>query len=117
MMAHYVTHGYVTVPTAVDGGVAHVDIRRGAVLPGDVPEEYVAALLARGHIAKHEAVEPAEVAEPEVDSEEVPGGTAVEVLAWVGDNAGRAARALEVEQAKDGGGRSTLVANLSKLVG
>jgi len=116
-MAYRVTHGYVTVPTAVDGGVAHVDIRRGSVLPDDVPEEFVSALLERGHIAKHESDEPAEVAAPVADSEEVPGGTAVEVLNWVGDNTSRAARALEVEQAKDGGGRSTLVANLSKLVG
>lgn len=116
-MGYQVTHGYVTVPTAIDGGRAHVDIRRGAVLPGDVPDEFVQALLARGHIAEHESAEPAESAEQEVGSGEVPGGTAAEVLAWVGSDAGRAARALEVEQAKDGGGRSTLVANLSKLTG
>lgn len=116
-MAYRVTHGYVTVPTAVDGGVAHVDVRRGAVLPDDVPEEFVSALLARGHIAANEAAEPVKAALSVVDSDEVPGGTAAEVLAWVGSDAGRAARALEVEQAKDGGGRSTLVANLSKLAG
>lgn len=51
-MEYQVTAGYVTVPTAVEGGgVAHVDIARGEVLPADVPDDHVQVLLGRGHIA------------------------------------------------------------------
>ena len=49
-MAYVVTSGYVTVETAVGAGRAHVDIPRGAVLPGDVPAEQVDTLLRLGHI-------------------------------------------------------------------
>lgn len=45
-----------------------------------------------------------------------PDGTAEQVLAWVGDDAGRAATALATEQARDRP-RSVLTAQLEKLVG
>jgi hypothetical protein len=47
--------GYVTVETAVDGGRAQVDIPRGALLPDDVPQEQVIALLGLGRIDLAEA--------------------------------------------------------------
>jgi hypothetical protein len=58
-MRYLVTAGYVTVPTAVNGSTAHVDIRSGAVLPDDVPAELVESLLARGDIAEQPQPEPA----------------------------------------------------------
>jgi hypothetical protein len=45
-----VTAPYVTVETAVEGGRANVDVPRGALLPGDVPQEQVDRLLERSHI-------------------------------------------------------------------
>lgn len=50
MDTYRVTAGYVTVETAVEGGRAQVDIPRGALLPEDVPQEQVTALLGLGHI-------------------------------------------------------------------
>ena len=47
---------------------------------------------------------------------EVPDGTADDVLGWVGDDPGRAAQALAVEEGRDHP-RSTLVAKLRKAVG
>lgn len=49
---HRVTHGYVTVQTAVthEGARAHVDIRLGALLPEDVPADEIAALLRQDRI-------------------------------------------------------------------
>lgn len=46
--AHRVVAGYVTVETAVPGGRARVDVARGCVLPGDVPDDETAALVAAG---------------------------------------------------------------------
>lgn len=51
--------------------------------------------------------------EPEV-IEEVPTGSAATVLKWVGDDAARAHRALEVEQA--GENRKTLIKNLQSVI-
>jgi hypothetical protein len=113
-VGHIVTDGYVTVPTAVDGGVAHVDIQRGAILPADVPAEHVEALLARGAIAATDA-EP-EQASAVADPDAVPAAAAAEVLAWVDGNKDRAAKALEVEQAKGEQARKGLTAELTKLV-
>jgi hypothetical protein len=42
--------GYVTVETEVGDGRAHVDVQRGAQLPGDVPQEQVDRLLALGQV-------------------------------------------------------------------
>lgn len=62
-----------------------------------------------------EYVEPEDADTTEAD-EEVPDGTAKEVMEWVGDDEDRAHRALEVEEAKDGGGRVGLKRDLnSKL--
>jgi len=46
----------------------------------------------------------------------VPDGSAKQVLAWVGDDRERAALALAVEREKEADARSTLVAQLEKLV-
>lgn len=55
MDTYRVTAGYVTVETAVEGGRAQVDIPRGALLPEDVPQERVTALLGLGHIGLAES--------------------------------------------------------------
>lgn len=52
-------------------------------------------------------------AAPEVE-EAVPEGTAAEVVAWVGDDAERAARALEAEEA--GQKRKTLIKTLKAVL-
>lgn len=119
-MARYVvTAGYVTAETAVPGGRASVDIPRGALLPEDVPAETVESLLGLGRIeaiaeAPAPAVEP--VPEPGVDPDAVPAGTVVEVLAWVGGDLERAARALEVEQAEGGPGRKGVMEPLGEML-
>jgi len=51
---------------------------------------------------------------PPPDPDAVPDGTAADVLAWVGDDHDKAAKALEAEQAREKP-RSTLVAALEKL--
>jgi hypothetical protein len=60
-----------------------------------------------------EVIEEPEAGEPEVQ-EEVPTGSAAVVLKWVGDDAGRANRALEVELA--GENRKTLIKNLQSVI-
>jgi len=119
-MDYRVTAGYVTVETAVPGGRASVDVGRGQLLPGDVPDEQRELLLAAGHI---EPVDEQHADDPDDDGGdeggdegEVPDGTIAEVLAWVGGDRDRAARALEVERAKGGKARSTLVGDLEQLV-
>jgi hypothetical protein len=57
-------------------------------------------------------VEPAPTA---IAVEAPPEGTVSEVLAWVGDDAGRAQQALEAEQA--GKQRATLISELQRLAG
>jgi hypothetical protein len=57
-MTYIVTAGYVTVPTAVPGGRAWVDIPRGAEVPGDVPDEDIQRLLSLGHIQERPEPEP-----------------------------------------------------------
>lgn len=51
-----------------------------------------------------------------VDLDAVPTGAAKDVLAWVGADAVRAKQALEAEQARDDGGRTTVLSQLNKLV-
>lgn len=164
-MGHKVTHGYVTVPTAVaGGGVAYIDIPRGAVLPDDVPAEHLATLLERGHVELVDAADvdevqpdpkvepgPDEPVDDDIDEDDdededdeqesagaepaeampvdaivvdevqpdpvdrVPAGAIPAVLAWVGDDAARAAFALDTEKAK-ATPRPTLVEALTKLV-
>lgn len=102
--------GAVTVEMDIPGGRARQDVRAGAILPADVPDAEVRALLERGDI---EAVdEPA--AEPE--SDEVPGGNVAEVLAWVDDDKERAQRALDAEQVKGDGARKGVVDPLTDLL-
>lgn len=43
--------------------------------------------------------------------------TARQVMAWVGSDAARAREALDAENAREGGQRSTLVADLQKVAG
>lgn len=57
-----------------------------------------------------------EAQEPAAEQGGVPAGGAKDVLAWVGDDPGRARQALEVEQAREKP-RTTLVATLTKLAG
>lgn len=59
-----------------------------------------------------EYVEP-EAAEEIETEEQVPDGTAKEVLQWVGDNENRARKALDVEEAKGDDGRKGLKRELT----
>lgn len=61
---HRVTHGYITVQTAVTSGGsrAYVDVPPGALLPEDVPAAEVESLLRQGRIGLVE--EPAPALEP-----------------------------------------------------
>lgn len=54
---------------------------------------------------------------PTTEADEVPHGTADEVLAWVGEDARRAQEALKAEQARGTRARRTLVARLRRLAG
>lgn len=51
-----------------------------------------------------------------VGQDEVPAGSVAQVTEWVGEDAGRAARALEAEQARGEKARASLVAHLTKLL-
>ena len=66
------------------------------------------------HVAAYTNAPVEEVAEVAETADEVPHGTIDRVLAWVGNDADRARRALEVEQAK-AEPRASLVARLSAL--
>lgn len=63
---HRVTHGAVTVQTAVTAGGARawVDVPPGKLLPGDVPADEVQALLRQGRIESVNEPEPAPEPEP-----------------------------------------------------
>ena len=50
------------------------------------------------------------------DSNEVPDGTAKEVTDWVGDDAERAQRALDAENAQGEDARSTLIEDLERVI-
>jgi hypothetical protein len=113
-MGYRVVAAFVTATTAVTGGRAAVDLPRGMVLPGDVPEEELRRLLSDGAV---EAVAAPVAAASAVDEvEPVPTGTIDAVLAWVGDDTDRASRALTAEQAKGDKARKTLVEALTALV-
>lgn len=51
----------------------------------------------------------------DLDGDGVPGGSAKQVLDWVGDDRDKAAKVLAAEEAKGDKARSTLVAALTKL--
>lgn len=115
-MEYQVMAGYVTVPTAVDDRkIAHIDIPRGEILPADVPDEHVQTLLARGHIAPVDDIEP----DPEPEAAEavdgVPDGPVAAVLEWVGADPARAAEALAVERARETP-RTGVVTALTKII-
>ncbi|HWB36613.1 MAG TPA: hypothetical protein VHA75_11370 [Rugosimonospora sp.] len=120
MAGYLVTAGAVTVETSIGPGRAHVDVFRGARLPDDVPGEQIQTLLRLGSIVPVDEPGPADAPEPAAapvpDVDAVPDGSAAVVLAWVNGDPERAVRALAVEQAKDGGGRTTVVAALTKLI-
>lgn len=94
--------------------------RRGDVV--EISDEHAERLLKSGAIAPLEDVDVEPVAAGsaetrtagEAEGEEVPDGTADDVLAWVGDDPERASWALEVEHTRDKP-RSTLTAQLEKL--
>jgi hypothetical protein len=112
-MRYVVTAGYVSAETAVPGGRATVDIRRGALLPEDVPVETVEALLGLGHI---EAVTEKPAPEPAADPDPMPDGPIPTLLAWVGDDLDRAQLAFDAEQAKGDGARKGVVDPLTELL-
>lgn len=109
-MRYRVLAGYVTVEMGIPGGRARQDVRAGHILPGDVPDVEVRALLEKGDIEPVQA-DP----EPEPDPDEVP-RTVAEVIAWVGDDKDRAQRALDLEQDKGDRARSSLVDALTDLL-
>lgn len=105
--------GCVTVEMGVPetpGARARRDVRRGELLPGDVPQTEVAALLELGHVELVSADPPAEQPDPE----SAPTGSVAEVLAWVGDDRERAWLALAAESERSEP-RSTLVTKLNAL--
>jgi hypothetical protein len=96
----------------------------GAVMPHDLPlPSGIADRVQRGDLRLVNEdgtllADPAEeppVVESPPDPDAVPTGTIDDVLAWVGDDNDRAARALEAEQAKGDQARSTLVAKLTAM--
>lgn len=117
-MRYRVIAGYVTVEMGVpgvSGARARRDVRQGLLLPVDVPDAEVRALLEQGHIEPVDD-EPASPDPDEDQGDAVPTGTIAEILAWVDSDPDRAALALEAEQAKGDKARSTLVVDLEQLV-
>lgn len=77
------------------------------------------AMLPSGAVVRESGTTPEEVATGpavDVDGDGVPDGTAAQILEWVGDDPGRAERALAAESARDRP-RTVLTAALEKLVG
>jgi hypothetical protein len=107
-----VTGPVVVLPDATEGKIAYY--YRGAVLPEGLNEDRVADVVGLGLVAEVEvdaaAVEQGDTADPNA----VPDGTADEVLAWVGDDPARAARALVAEKIAEKP-RTTLLDKLAKL--
>jgi hypothetical protein len=92
----------------------------GSVMAHDLPlPSGIADRVARGQLrlVNEDGTPPAEspAEESPADPDAVPAGTIDEVLAWVGNDKDRAARALEAEHAKGDQARSTLVAKLTAL--
>lgn len=136
MTSYIVTAGRVTVLTAVGAGRAYVDVRRGEPLPADVPAVDVDELLRRGAIERLPDAPPVDVpgpvggeAQAEGDAQEqesapvgdvdeqveaMPVGPVAAVLAWVGDDPGRAIEALGRERSAEAP-RQTLIRQLSRL--
>lgn len=73
----------------------------------------VKSVLIDGQVLPY--VPPSVEPEPVPDGDEVPDGSAKDVLAWVGDDQERALQALAAEEGKESP-RKGLVANLEKLV-
>jgi hypothetical protein len=140
MTSYIVNAGRVTVLTAVGAGRAYVDVRRGELLPADVPAADVDELLRRGAIERLPDARPVDAPGPaggeaqaegdaqgqesgpagDVDAndpdevEAMPAGPVAAVLAWVGDDLGRALEALGRERAAEAP-RQTLIRQLSRL--
>lgn len=111
-MRYVVTAGFVTAETAVQGGRAAVDIRRGAVLPADVPAETVRLLLARGDIE----AEPRVILHRRAPDADIPDGPIPALLAWVGGDVDRARRALAAELAKGDRARKGVMEPLTAVL-
>ena len=94
------THGVVRVaePAPVEPPASAVEVKEPA--PGAVPAEST----------------PVEEETPTETVDEVPDGTAEDVLAWVGDDPARAALAFTAEQSREKP-RKTLLASLEKIAG
>lgn len=100
----------VVLPDATTGKTAYY--YQGAVLPDGLNEDRVAGVIADGLVSEEDRDEA--VIDDDVDTDDqVPDGTADEVLAWVGSDPERAKLALAAEQA--GQKRSTLTDKLTKL--
>lgn len=85
------------------------ELAEGQIVPSG---EFADHLLATGAPVEPLDTEPA----VDLDGDGVPDGAVNAVLAWVGEDPGRAAQALDAEQAKGEAARATLVAKLSKLI-
>lgn len=59
--------------------------------------------------------EPKEQPKPKQEDDAVPGGSANDVLAWVGESKERARKALDAEHSKGDEARISLIAKLEKL--
>lgn len=110
MKVRTVTGPVVVLPDATTGKTAYY--YQGAVLPDGLNEDRVADVVASGLVTETDGPDEPPADEPGQD--QVPDGTADEVLAWVGTDKDRAERALAAEQA--GKQRKVLVEQLTKLV-
>lgn len=124
MRRYVVTAGYVTVETELPGGGrAHVDVRRGELLPDDVPDAQVEHELGLRTI---EAVDEPKPATPTAavtppgdpaDPAALPDGLSVPgTLEWVGADKDRAQVALDAETSPAGKDRATLVDRLNRVL-
>ncbi len=121
-MAYVVTAGYVTVETErPGGGRALVDIKRGEILPADVPQEQIDTELRLCTIEPVPVPTVAEVVDSggdvlPPDPNALPAGLSVTATQiWVGTDKERAEVALAAENAA-ASPRSTLVARLEAVL-
>jgi hypothetical protein len=107
-------HREVTAVTAVDGGdVVTTHDGSHTFIADDGSMEFNVPAPAQAHVIV-DVVGDEDLDDDEDDPEAVPEGSTDAVLAWVGDDPERAARALAAERDRDKP-RSTLVAALEKL--
>jgi hypothetical protein len=120
MASYRVTAPYVVLAIKGVGGVEQVrGFYKEAIVTDPVQGKSLTKHIDRGWVERLAAAPAEKVPAPAgqgQDGGEVPTGAAEEVLAWVGDDADRARRALAAEQGATKP-RSTLVDKLGKLAG